>query len=166
MTQYARPDADTSAGNWAASSGSDRYAMIDEASADDNDYISVGSMGSAETIVLRLSDVDTPDSGTRTVVVRAYEDSGFNSVALTVTLKEGSTSKGSQGFSSGFDSVANLSFNITSSISDYSNLNLTISATDPMGMGTAYVYQAYFSVPDAAAEEEDTTSPAFLLFVD
>ena len=165
MTQYARPDADTSVASWATSSGSDRYEMIDEASADDNDYISVTSYGSAEIIVLGLSDVDTPDSGTRTVVVRAYEDSGMSSVQLDITLKEGSTSKGSQSFSSGFSSAANLSFNITSSISDYSNLNLTISATDPMGMGAAYVYQAYFSVPDAASAEADT-SEAFLLFVD
>jgi len=166
MTQYARPDADTSVGNWAASSGSSRYAMIDESSTNDSDYISVSGMGGAETIVLGLSDVDAPDSGTRTVVVRASEDSGFNSVELVVTLKEGSTSKGSQSFTSGFDSAANLSFNITSSISDYSNLNLTIAATDAMGMGaTTKIYQAYFSVPDAAAEEV-TTSPAFLLFVD
>ena len=166
MTQYARPDADTSVGNWAASSGSSRYAMIDESSTNDSDYISVSGMGSAETIVLGLSDVDTPDSGTRTVVVRASEDSGFDAVTLVITLKEGSTSKGSQSYDTGFSSTANLSFNITSSISDYSNLNLTIAATDNMGMGsTTKIYQAYFSVPDGAAEEA-TTSPAFLLFVD
>mgnify|MGYP001279030617 CR=1 FL=1 len=167
MTQYARPDADTSVGSWAASSGSSRYAMIDESSTNDSDYISVTSYGSAETIVLGLSDVSAPDSGTRTVVIRASEDSGFDGVYLAVTLKEGSTSKGTQTFSTGFGSTTNLSFNITSSISDYSNLNLTIAATDSMGMGaTAKVYQAYLSVPDAAAAEEADASPAFLLFVD
>ncbi len=165
MTQYARPDADTDIGDWLNSDETDEdlFDMVNESSTDDSDYISVGGGGS--TIVFALSDVDEPDSGTRTVVVRAYEDSGFNSVALTVTLKEGSTSKGSQSFSSGFSSAANLSFNITSSISDYSDLNLTISATDMSGMATTTVYQAYFSVPDAASAEADT-SEAFLLFVD
>ena len=46
MTQYARPDADLETGDYQASAGSDFYAMIDEASADDSDYISVVSMGS------------------------------------------------------------------------------------------------------------------------
>ena len=170
MTQYARPDADTSVGNWAASSGSSRYAMIDESSTDDSDYISVDSYtGLEETITVGLSDVDTPDSGTRTVVVRAALQSGGmmggGQITLTVTLEEGGTSKGSQ-TTSITSSATNLSFNITSSISDYSNLSLKIEAVDAYSAGTtAKVYQAYFSVPDAAAEDA-ATSEAFLLFVD
>jgi hypothetical protein len=168
MTQYARPDADTSVGNWAASSGSSRYAMIDESSTDDSDYISVENYGSVDTITVGLSDVDTPDSGTRTVVVRAALVGGMmggGQITLTVTLEEGSTSKGSQETSLS-SSATNLSFNITSSISDYSNLSLKIEAIDVMSAGTtAKVYQAYFSVPDAASEDA-ATSEAFLLFVD
>ena len=142
MTQYARPDADTDIGDWLNSEevDEDLFDEVNEASTDDNDYIHVSDGGG--TIVFALSDVDEPDSGTRTVVVRASEDSGMNAVTLTVTLKEGSTSKGSQRFSSGFGSTANLSFNITSSISDYSDLNLTISASDMSGMDTTKVYQA------------------------
>jgi len=132
MTQYARPDSNISVGNWQPSSGPDCYAMIDESSTDDNDYISVTSYGSYETIVVGLSDVDTPDSGTRTVVVRARKEAGMGGggIDLTVTLKEGGTSKGSQTTSLS-TSYTNISFNITSSISDYSDLRLEIVAFSP-----------------------------------
>lgn len=94
MAQFARPDADTSVGNWTASSGSDRYAMIDESSASDSDYITVtDSSGSAEAITLSLSSVTDPADHTSTsVVVRSYTDSFSESVTLNVHLKDGSTS--------------------------------------------------------------------------
>jgi hypothetical protein len=166
MTQYARPDADTSVGSWDNSEedATDLFDYVNES--DDDTYAYVEGYGGADTIVFGLSDVDAPDSGTRTVTVRASEDSGFGGISLVVTLKEGSNSKGTETFETGFGSIADLSFNITSSISSYSNLNLTIAATDMMGMGTVTkIYNAYLSVPDAAAAEA-TTSPAFLLFVD
>jgi hypothetical protein len=166
MTQYARPDADTSVGSWDNSEedATDLFDYVNES--DDNTYIYVEGYGGADTIVFSLGEVDAPDSGTRTVTVRASEGGGMDGVSLAVTLKEGSTSKGSATFDEAFGSIADLSFNITSSISDYSNLNLTIAATDTMGMGTVTkIYNAYLSIPDAAAAEA-TTSPAFLLFVD
>jgi hypothetical protein len=91
MAQFARPDADTSAGNWTASSGSDLYAMLDETTASDSDYITVTDdmMSSAEACTLSLSSVTDPSDHTSTsVVVRAYTDSFSQSVTLNVHLKD------------------------------------------------------------------------------
>ena len=104
MAQFARPDADTSVGNWTASSGSDRYAMIDESSASDSDYITVTDdmSGSAEAITLSLSSVTDPEDHTSTsVVVRANADSFSGSVTLNVTLKDGSSTIKSENFTPG-----------------------------------------------------------------
>ena len=161
MTRYAVPDNDASPGDWAPSTGSDLFEMINEApAAVDGDYISVtDDMAGAKEVTFRLTDVPTPDTGTRTVLVRASEDGGMDSITLTVTLKEGGVSKGSQAFSSGFGSVADLTFNITSSISDYSDLTLVISSEDGMGGTSTTIYQAHFLVPEPAAA---TASPRAL----
>ena len=77
MVQYARPDADTSVGDWGASSGTDRYAMIDEAVTSDSDYISVtdDAGDTSFPITLSLSSVTDPSSGAdHSVVVRAYAE--------------------------------------------------------------------------------------------
>ena len=50
MTQYSRPDSDPSqTTNWAPSTGSDLFAMIDEASPNDADYVSVQDQMSGAT---------------------------------------------------------------------------------------------------------------------
>ena len=59
MTQYARPDSDVSNnGSWDLSTGSDIFALIDESSTDDSDYVSIGDPSDADFIV-GLSDVIT-----------------------------------------------------------------------------------------------------------
>ena len=156
MAQFARPDADTSVGNWTASSGSDRYAMIDESSASDSDYITVtDSSGSAEAITLSLSSVTDPADHTSTsVVVRSYTDSFSESVTLNVHLKDGSTSIKSENFSpttSYSNHTMSLSTSQAASISSYANLTLILTATDGFGMGSeTRISHAYFTCPDAS----------------
>ena len=75
MVQYARPDADTSVGDWQNSDydQDDLFTFIDEAVTDDDDYIYVEDMdGSPMPITLSLSSVTDPASGSgHSVVVRA-----------------------------------------------------------------------------------------------
>jgi hypothetical protein len=69
--QYARPVSDVSVGNWTASSGTDRFAMVDEATADDADYITSGASPANDECVLALGALSTPAAGTVTLRVRA-----------------------------------------------------------------------------------------------
>ena len=66
MAQFARPNEDevNSGGTdaWAATSGSDLYAMIDETSFSDSDYISTSDSGSTATYKVHLSSVTDPVS--------------------------------------------------------------------------------------------------------
>jgi hypothetical protein len=157
MAQFARPDADVSTGNWSASSGSSLYAMIDESSASDSDYISVtDSDGSAEACTVGLSSVTDPDdTSSHSVVVRAYTDSFYSSVTLNVALKAGSTTIKSQNFTPS-TSFSNFTMSLSSSeagsigSSGYGDLSLVITATDGMMMmSETRVSQAYFTCPDA-----------------
>jgi hypothetical protein len=167
MTQYERPDADTDIGDW-LNSEDDTEGLFDFVNElDDDTYIYVEEYGSGSNITFRLSDVDTPDSGTRTVTVRADDNGdGQGNINITVALLEGGSSIATASFSGIADSPTNYSFNITSSISDYSNLSILITAQDMQGMGTtAHIYNIFFAVPDAAAAEAANHS-AFLLFLD
>jgi hypothetical protein len=68
--QYARPSADVSAGGWTPSTGTDLYAMLDEAIADDVDYIVSSTAPVADTCVLTLSGIAVPQAGTVTIRIR------------------------------------------------------------------------------------------------
>ena len=163
MVQYARPDADTSKGNWTASSGSDLYAMIDETSASDSDYITVGDMGSGEACTISLSSVTDPASGSdHSVVVRASEDAGMSSITLNVNLKDGSTSIKNENFTPA-GSAGNHTMTLSTaqanniSSSGYGDLSLVLTSTDGMGMGVnCLVYHADFACPDAASSSTAT----------
>jgi hypothetical protein len=167
MAQFARPDADTSAGNWTASSGSDLYAMLDETTASDSDYITVTDdmMSSAEACTLSLSSVTDPSDHTSTsVVVRAYTDSFSQSVTLNVHLKDGSTSIKSENFTpntSYSNHTMSLSTTQAASISSYANLTLILTATDGFGMGSeTRISHAYFTCPDASLADLEVTPSA------
>ena len=80
VTTASRPAADVTAAGWTASAGSDLFAVIDETSASDADYITSPAItGTAAWVVM---DLQYPlATGTRTVPVRAAVDTG------TATLK-------------------------------------------------------------------------------
>ena len=153
MTQYARPDSDVSnAGSWDLSTGSDIYALIDESSTDDSDYVSVGDPSDAAFIVA-LSNVTDPSSAAdHKVYYRASDDSNGDG-ALTVVLLESTTARATSVNEGMTDSAAEYTFTLTTgeanSISNYNNLRLSFSATDEMAMGlTVTVTQAWFQCPD------------------
>jgi hypothetical protein len=60
-----------SVGNWTASSGTDRYAMVDEETASDTDYITSGAAPANDECVLALGALSIPAAGTVTLRVRA-----------------------------------------------------------------------------------------------
>jgi len=108
MTQYAYPDADTSVGNWTASTGSNLYAMVDDAhgvaaGTADNTHIIVTDDGQgdddmnpiAEAITLSLSNpfssVTTPantDADTHKVKILWHESTGQGALNLNVSLRD------------------------------------------------------------------------------
>lgn len=164
MAQYAYPDADTSVGNWAASTGSNRYAMIDDAydvasgTADDT-WISVSddSMSTPEAITVSLSSVTDPSSATgHSVVVLWNDGSGMGSINLNVSLldSDGGAVKNEDFNASSSPETSTMTLNATqaNSISGYDNLRLVLTATDGGSTGTTTsVYRAYFTCPDAAS---------------
>ena len=156
MTQYARPDSDVSAGNWTPSTGSDLYAMIDEASTNDSDFISVDDVdGSTETCQVDLSSVTDPvASNLHVVTTRASEASGMGTISLNVTLKQGATTIAAKTFSTLTGSAADYTFTLSSaeanSITNYGALSLVFASTDTMSMmTTTKIYQAFFECGDA-----------------
>jgi len=155
MTQYARPDSDVSnAGGWEASSGDDLFAMIDESSASDSDYVSVEGPSDSAFIVA-LSNVSDPSSAANhKVYYRASDDSGGDG-ALTVVLLESTTARATSVNDAVSDSITQYTFTLSTSeansITNYNNLRLSFSADDEMAMGLVVkVTQAWFQCPDAA----------------
>ena len=83
--QFSRPVSDVSAGGWTASTGSDLYAMLDEAAADDGDYITTTSATTCEVALGSLTD---PASSTGHIVRYRISATGGG---IIVRLREGST---------------------------------------------------------------------------
>jgi hypothetical protein len=126
---FLRPIADTSNGAWTASTGSDRYALIDESSTDDADYISVAS---ASTYKTRLTSVSDPGVNTdHSVVVRAKGD---GSSQLTIALVQGDPTETAIASTTVTPTVsyANYTLTVTSgqaaNITDYSLLYLKLTS--------------------------------------
>lgn len=158
MAQFARPDADLSTGNWSPNSGSSLYAVINETSPADVDYISVTDnyFGTAESCSVDLSSVTDPDSTTaHTVLVRAYTDSYSGSVTLSVALGTSSRTIRTASFTPTTNFLnysMTLSTSEASSLSaaDYADLRIQITAADSMGMGSeTRVSWVYFTCPTA-----------------
>ena len=82
--RYARPEGDVTAGNWLPSTGTDLFAMIDEATADSADYIETYTAGACE---VALNNVDDP--GTSSGQVVRYQAWSDTASGLTVHLKQG-----------------------------------------------------------------------------
>ena len=178
MTQYARPDGDTSVGNWASSAMSGGlWEAIDEVSGGtDSIYVSHED-DTGEEATFTLGNVTDPEDHTNhKVVVNAYVDDEWSgTVTLNINLKQGSTSLKNQTFSVAYSSdesgtdytMVLASTDIDTELTNYNDLNLVITATDTAdgGMITTYVNRAWFECPDAPPPSA-LANPAFLLFVD
>jgi len=178
MAQFARPNEDEL--NWgggdafAASSGSDLYAMIDETSASDSDYISSSDSGSDATYKVHLSSVTDPVSSSGHILRYRlkWEDAmemGVDQPDVTVKLlidnPDGSApgecnysllskthSSSSNTLDTSFSTEAiTLSTSQANSVS-YSSLCFQIKRETAFGAGeTVYLSWVELEVPDAPA---------------
>lgn len=156
MPQYARPDSDLSIsyrytysglkwGWWASTSTDDLYEKIDEAVADDSDYIYFRSDGGDNDIQWyksTLSDIDEPsDLSSVSIRVRVQ-----NTVNCNIRLYDGSTLIKSF-YTSTNGSKTNIDTTLTSTeagnITDWSDLRLWFGCWDTTRFQTCYIYQAY-----------------------
>jgi len=88
--QYARPDSDVAGGIWSPSSGSDLYAMIDEETASDTDYIYTQVYEDPDPCEIGLSSVTDPVSSSGHIV-RYRRWAGWYDEASTIELYCGAT---------------------------------------------------------------------------
>jgi hypothetical protein len=84
---YARPSSDITK-QWTPSSGSDHFAMIDEVTASDSDYISATAAG--QTTEVKLAAMTQPQAGTSVAI--GYRVQGITGAAgVTVSMVQGTT---------------------------------------------------------------------------
>jgi hypothetical protein len=81
-----RPSSDVSNSGWSPSAGSDLFAMLDEETPSDSDYIVTSSLGS--TCKLNLNATQYPGSSSQQLSLRASSSTGNG---LSVTIKDGAT---------------------------------------------------------------------------
>lgn len=82
----ARPNADISNTGWTPSTGSDLYAMLDEVSPDDADYISTSTLGAV--CKMSLNATAFPGGASQQLSLRASSSTGNG---ILVTIKDGAT---------------------------------------------------------------------------
>ena len=182
MTQYARPDGSTLLDSlWLneQSNQTNLHLSIDESSADDNDLIrnADDSMTTPNWAKFTLSDVGDPVSAAdHKVIYRAIGGGMMGVPNLIWSLRQGSTEiagatnsslNNGDMWESWVTYTVTLSSSEANAISDYDDLQIWFKRSGgEMGAGVK-VSQAYFECPDEAEEEEEaTTSPAFLLFME
>lgn len=81
LPSIGRPSSDTSNSGWTASTGSDLYAMLDEVTASDSDYISATTVGA--TCEMALSSTSYPGSATQALKYRGSSTTG-NGVIISL----------------------------------------------------------------------------------
>lgn len=148
--QHAYPDADISAGAWTPSSGSDLYAMLDEETPSDADYISTTSNSTAE---LGLGSMPTPGDGAQTLRYRA---AGSPLKALKVGIYTGATLVEEWTTDPLSSAVTEYLRTLATPITDTSDLRVKVQALDaasPPGLTASY------GSPNGAFAYDDSTSP-------
>lgn len=132
-TQTALPDADISDGPWTPSTGADLYAVLDETTANDGDYIQTSTNGTAE---IGLQPVDTPGAGAQTLTYRA---SGTPDKALIVGLYQGATLVEQWTTDPVAAAVTEYVRTLTTGITDGSDLRVRVTSQDAAAPPTANV---------------------------
>lgn len=134
MTQVALPQVDVAAGSWIPSGAGSLSSQIDEAVANDADFIySSNSPSVADISEVKLGTISDPGVDTGHIVRYRYKKSatGGDSIDLTVRLMQGGTEIASWTHSN-IDAVTTAAQTLTSgqaaAITDYSNLRLRFEA--------------------------------------
>jgi hypothetical protein len=143
MPQYGRPSADTLNEGWTEDDGTNTtlFDQIDEASADDADYVQSALAPSNDPYVFKPSGVEDPQSSTGHIVRYRYGKSaaGGAQIDITVQLRQGYVSEASPGtliaqwthtnVSESWTTAAQtLSAGEANSITDYTDLYIRIVA--------------------------------------
>lgn len=156
MAQYARPTSDITTTNWNCSTGSSYYALVDEAVADDADYVYV-TPPSVGTLELKFGNtIASPGAGSSYIVLR-YKGTAIAPNALaTVYFVEGTTILGSATIP-GSPTFVTTAIDVTAfPPSGYSNLRCRI-VSGPAGTNIQ-VSQMYLQAPDAGSSGSFTLS--------
>lgn len=138
MAQFARPINDVTAGNWSPSTGADLYAMLDETTANDADYVELaGAASFPKTFSVTLGSVSDPGVNSDHVIrVRARKVlTGGDQRQITLTLIQNINSSSSVIDSQGFnltddDLVTQFTWNLSTvaagNITNYGDLGITV----------------------------------------
>lgn len=101
MPQYARPDQDTTIGTYTDHAGgtTDIFQAIDEASANDSDFIRSVTSPSSAVYVCRLSDITDPVSSANHIMRMrtSCDQDAQETLDFTQQLRQGYTNEGAQG---------------------------------------------------------------------
>lgn len=179
MAQNATLDGTSDAGGWITeSAGSSNIHLSADTTSAGSDFIQ-GEVGfdSAPVgpAIFTLSNVDDPESAAdHKIIYTALATAGgfMGTPGLTIALFEGttqrhSTTNNSVNTSSATQYTINLSSGEANSIGDYTDLILRVTNAGAEMGDNIKVFNMYFQCGDASEEEEaDTTSPAFLLFME
>ena len=179
MVQNATLDGTSDAGGWIneSASSSNIHLSADTTTAG-SDYIQgeIGFDGApVGPAIFTLSNVDDPESAAdHKIIYTALATAGgfMGTPGLTIALFESttqrhSTTNNSVNTSSPTEYTINLSSGEANSITNYDNLILRVTNAGAEMGDNIKVLNMYFQCGDASEEEEaDTTSPAFLLFME
>lgn len=145
MVQYMRPASDINTG-WTCSTGTARYALIDEVTADNYDYISAITSVYQECKLSAPADI--PSSGECVLKFRASRDS---TGTITPSIRQGSTviKTGSAVSASTAPTFTQYTLTLSAAemadITDWSDVRVRFSASTSERV---YVTWAVFEVPD------------------
>lgn len=151
MSQYARPNSDSSVGSWSPAVGATLYGEIDETTYNDTDCITARS----STCKIGLSTVTDPVSSSGHIIRGrgTYIGLARATATLTVYLYEGITMITSFIPTLVRNTVTDFTYTLSSTeannITDYSNLFLSFNAVTSAAI--LAISWAEFEVPDAAA---------------
>ena len=177
MVQNATLDGTSDRGGWITeSAGTSNIHLSADTTTAGSDFIQ-GEVGfdSAPVgpAIFTLSNVTDPESAAdHKIIYTALATAGgfMGTPGLTIALFESttqrhSTTNNSVNTGSATEYTINLSSGEANSITNYDNLILRVTNAGAEMGDNIKVFNMYFQCGDASEEEADTTSPAFLLFV-
>jgi len=101
MAQFGRPSVDTLRDNWVEDDGTttDIFDQIDEAIADDADYIKTQLTPTSDVYVTKLTTLEDPISSSNHIVRFRYrkDAAGGDAIDLITQLRQGYTNEGAMG---------------------------------------------------------------------
>lgn len=156
MAQYSRPSSDIDITSWTCSTGSNRYALIDESVAnDDTDYIWRSATHILPTdATLGLSSVTDPVSSSNHVFRCRAKLESAGSCTLECKLSDSGSIFATQSFTVNSTSYQDFSYTLSGAeadaIVDYSALKLYVLAKDGGSVNCRLTF-AEFEVPDVGS---------------